>query len=212
MHISEGVLSPPVLLTGACLAAGGLALGLKKTDYDRLPEAAVLAAAFFVASLVHLPIGPAAVHLVLPGICGILLGWSAFPAIFIGLSLQAILFQYGGLVVLGVNTAIMAGPAVLFGLAAAGMVARDNPAIRYAAEFICGAGSVLMSGTLAALALAASDKAFDWAALAVVAAHLPIMAAEGALTIIIVEFVRKVRPEMLRRPPRTSTAAPVSEA
>ena len=35
MHISEGVLSAPVLATGAVLAAAGVAVGLKKMDYER---------------------------------------------------------------------------------------------------------------------------------------------------------------------------------
>ena len=56
MHISEGVLSAPVLVTGAALAAAGISVGLKKMDYEKIPEAAVLSAAFFVASLIHVPI------------------------------------------------------------------------------------------------------------------------------------------------------------
>ena len=57
MHISEGVLSTPVLLSGAALTVVGTAIGLKKMDYDRIPQVAVLSAAFFVASLIHVPIG-----------------------------------------------------------------------------------------------------------------------------------------------------------
>ncbi len=44
---------------------------------------------------------------------GLLLGWPAFPAILVGLFLQALLFQFGGLTVLGVNTFNVAVPAVL---------------------------------------------------------------------------------------------------
>ena len=36
MHISEGILSGPVLISGAALAAAGTAVGLKKLDYDRI--------------------------------------------------------------------------------------------------------------------------------------------------------------------------------
>ncbi len=38
MYISEGVLSAPVFMTGAVLAAGGVALGLKKMDYENIPR------------------------------------------------------------------------------------------------------------------------------------------------------------------------------
>ena len=39
MHISEGVLSGPVLISGGALAAAGTAFGLKKLDYDRISRA-----------------------------------------------------------------------------------------------------------------------------------------------------------------------------
>ncbi len=113
MHISEGVLSTPVLISGAALAVAGTTIGLKKMDYERIPQVAVLSAAFFIASLLHVPIGPSSVHLILNGLMGLLLGWVAFPAILVGLLLQAILFQYGGLTSLGVNTVTMALPAVI---------------------------------------------------------------------------------------------------
>ena len=47
--------------------------------------------AIFVASLVHVPVGPSSMHLVLNGLLGLLLGWAAFPAILVGLLLQAVL-------------------------------------------------------------------------------------------------------------------------
>ena len=52
-------------------------------------------------------------HLVLNGLLGALLGFVAFPAITVALLLQALLFQYGGILVLGVNTATMALPPIL---------------------------------------------------------------------------------------------------
>ena len=112
MHISEGVLSGPVLISGIVLAATCTAIGLKKLDYDRIPRAAILSASFFVASLIHVPVGPSSVHLILNGIVGLILGWGAFPVILVALTLQAMLFQFGGITTLGVNTMIMALPAV----------------------------------------------------------------------------------------------------
>ena len=99
MHISEGVLSGPVLAGGWALATVGTTLGLKRLDYDRLMTVAILSAAFFVASLIHVPIGPVSAHLILNGLLGAILGLAAFPAICVALLLQAVLFQYGGLVV-----------------------------------------------------------------------------------------------------------------
>src|SRR4030042_7022817 len=113
MHISEGVLSAPVLITGAILSVVGVAIGLRKMSYDKIPQVAVLSSAFFIASLIHVPVGPSAAHLVLNGFLGILLGWMAFPSILVALSLQALLFQFGGFTPLGVNTVNMAPPAII---------------------------------------------------------------------------------------------------
>jgi cobalt/nickel transport system permease protein len=47
------------------------------------------------------------------------------------------------------------------------------------------------------LALVLTNKAFEWAALTVVLAHGPVMLVEGMITVFILEFLRKVRPEMI---------------
>lgn len=197
MHISEGVLSAPVLAAGTAFTVGGLFIGLKKMDNEKLPEVAVLASVFFVASIIHVPLGPSSVHLILPGVCGILLGWMAFPAIFVGLTLQALLFQYGGLTTLGVNTFIMAAPAVMVGALLRGPARATNPMARISAQWSCGALSVFFSGGLAALALIMTNGAFQWAAFSVILFHIPIMIIEGIITVFILEFLRKVRPEMI---------------
>lgn len=200
MHISEGVLTAPLLGAGGALTVVGLAIGLRKMDYEKLPEVAVLSAVFFVASLIHVPIGPSAAHLILNGLCGILLGWLAFPAIFVGLALQGVLFEFGGLTTLGINTFNMALPAVALGLACRNFVMSSSPAARTVAEFIAGAGAVLLAGLFVALTLVlALGEPMEAAAKLIVLAHIPIMIIEGLITIFVVEFIRKTRPEMLTR-------------
>jgi cobalt/nickel transport system permease protein len=51
-----------------------------------------------------------------------------------------------------------------------------------------------------ALSLIATGESFNAAAKLIVAAHVPVMIIEGILTIFIVEFVKRVRPEMLQGP------------
>ncbi len=197
MHISEGVLGAPVLAAGAVLAIAGVGIGLRKMDYEKLPQVAVLASAFFVATLIHVPIGPSAAHLVLNGLCGVILGWMAFPAILVGLTLQALLFQFGGLTALGVNTFNMAFPAVVVGYLCGRFLASPNPAVRGTAEFLAGSGAVLLSGLLVGACLVATGESFVSAAKVIVLAHVPIMVVEGIITIFIVEFLRRIKPEML---------------
>lgn len=91
MHIAEGVLSAPVLITGAVVAAAGVAYGLKKIPANHFMLAGLLGAAFFVASLIHVPIGFSSAHLILNGLLGVVLGWAAFPGDFRGFTLTSCL-------------------------------------------------------------------------------------------------------------------------
>lgn len=197
MHISEGILSAPVLISGAALTVAGTAVGLKKLDYDRIPQVAILSAGFFVACLVHVPIGPASAHLILNGLMGLFLGWVAFPAILVGLILQAVLFQFGGLTSLGVNTLNMALPAVIsFGAFRAG-IRSENMTLSMVTSFLCGSGAVLLGSLMLAASLVFTGEHFLVVARIVVIAHLPVMMIEGLITALCVRFLRRVKPEVL---------------
>lgn len=196
MHISEGILSGPVLCGGITIAAIGTAVGLKQLDYDRIARAGVLSAAFFVSSLVQIPVGPANVHLVLNGLVGLFLGWGAFPVILTALILQALFFQFGGITTLGVNTAIMAVPAVgvryLFG-----RLIWKKSVTGHIAGFLCGFVAVIMGTVLIATALLFTGAEFFEITAILVAAHLPVMVIEGVVTLFAVGFIKKVQPALL---------------
>lgn len=196
MHISEGILSGPVLVSGYALAAAGTAVGLKKLDYDRIARTGILSAAFFVASLIHVPAGPSSVHLILNGIVGLLLGWCAFPAILIALLLQAVFFQFGGLTSLGVNTMIMALPAVVCYYLFSPLV-KKNQAITIIAAFGCGFLSVFFSAVILGAALMFTEKNFLEISLLVIMANLPVMIIEGVVTVFCVLFLKKVQPSLM---------------
>jgi len=196
MHISEGILSAPVLTGGAVLASAGTAIGLKKLDYDRIMSVSLLSATFFVASLIHVPLGPGSVHLLLSGLLGIILGWSAFPAIVVALLLQALFFQYGGIIVLGVNALVIAGPAVLCGLLLRPWLQKSAKQ-RAIAAFLAGFYSIFLSAILMALALYLSDRGFLKVAELVLLSHLPVMLIEGIITLFVVNFLARVQPEIL---------------
>ncbi len=196
MHISEGVLSGPVLLGSGAATIIGTAIGLRKVNHERLMTVALLASAFFVASLIHIPLGPGSVHLLLTGLTGLILGWSAFPAILVALLLQALFFQYGGLLVLGTNTFNMAAPAVACGLILRPWLKRTKSS-RTTATFLAGFCSIFFSALLTALSLRLSDTGLSQAAKILVLSHLPIMLIEGGITLFIVEFLLRVQPDIL---------------
>ena len=196
MHISEGILTAGPLLSGGALCAAGTAIGLKGLDYDRMAEAGLLGAGFFIASLIHVPLGPGSVHLILNGIVGLLLGWGAFPVILTALFLQAIFFQFGGLTTLGVNTFIMAAPAVLCRCLLMRFIKKGGFATK-AAAFSCGFMAVFLAAIIAAFFLVFSQEEFLSVARLLVIAHIPVMVIEGLFTLFMVLFLARVSPGFL---------------
>ncbi len=197
MHISEGILPTTILAAGGLIALTGTVIGLMKMEQEQVPRVGIMTAAFFVASLIHVPLGPSSVHLVLNGLVGVLLGWACFPAILVALLLQALFFQFGGLSVLGVNTVIMALPALMAYFLCQPLINSKTAYLQSIASFFAGFGAVLGAGILVAVCLALSGKAFLPAAKVVLIAHIPIMVIEGIITLFIVQFLHKVKPEMI---------------
>jgi cobalt/nickel transport system permease protein len=63
VHISDGILSLPVLAAGWAITIALLAVAIwwskKKGNLEEeIPKLSVMTAAFFVASLIHIPVGP----------------------------------------------------------------------------------------------------------------------------------------------------------
>lgn len=197
MHIADGVISAPVIAGASVVSVAGLALGVRALVPERIPVVAVLSATFFVASLIHINIGPSSVHLIMNGLIGVLLGWAAFPAMFVGLLLQSILFGFGGVTVLGLNLFNIALPGLVCGLLARRVVNRASPALVAVAGGLAGATAVGLTALLVAVSLGLSGREFIPAARIVVLAHLPVMAIEGAVTAAAVLLILRVRPDML---------------
>lgn len=202
MHIADGVLSAPVLAAGGVLTVAGLAVGLKKMEDEDIPRVALLTAAFFVASVIHIPLGPASAHLVLNGVLGLILGWKAVPAIFVALILQSVIFRYGGLTSLGVNTVIMAAPALVVRAAFGGPIRRTrNRAVVLSSGFGAGMGGVLMGALLAAVALALTGRGWYGVAGMFLVAHVPVMLLEGVVTAALIHYIWRLKPELLNGEP-----------
>ena len=196
MHIVDGALSAPVIVVGSALAVVGIGIGLRQMPMETIPAAGVLSATFFVASLVHVPIGPSSVHLIVNGLAGLVLGWAAFPALFVGLLLQAVFFGFGGLTVLGVNTFNIALPAVIVYYVCRPGIVGGSPRAAALWGALGGALAIALTTVLVGLALAFSGEEFVPAAKLVFFAHIPVMAIEAALTGAAVFLARRVKPEL----------------
>jgi len=199
VHISDGVLSPQVWVSGYVIT-GALATYIlaKKTDISEIPKLSVITAAVFVASLIHIPVGPTSVHLILSGLAGITLGLSAFPAILVALILQAFLFQHGGITTIGINTVNMGLPA----LAAYGVFligTRTNIKGKYTIfGGLAGGIAIALGIALLSLCLLSTGEYLEYVVPYVVVAHLPVVAIEAVVVGAFAGFMVGVRPQLLK--------------
>lgn len=197
MHISDGVLTAPLLIAGGILGLAGVAVGLAGTPPRAVPKVAMVAAVFFAASLVHVPVGPVHMHLVLIGLAGLLLGRSLPPAVLVALVFQAVLFGFGGLTTLGVNTCIMSLPGIAVYYLLHGLVSGPDQRLALVAGFGAGFTAIVLAAAMLMFVLLATGQAFAATAKVVFFAHLPLALVEGLLTMFAVAFLRKVRPILL---------------
>lgn len=199
MHISDGVLSTPVWIGGYVVSAAIIAITTKKTQPEDIPKTAVMTSVFFVASLIHVPIGPTSVHLILNGLIGMVLGPLAFVSIFLGLALQAALFQHGGITSIGANSLMMGLPALL-----AYRVFDLHKKFYFKSSVtifgtLAGASGIFLGSVLLALFLVTTGSEFIGMAKVALLAHLPVIVVEATITGFVASFIMKVKPELLER-------------
>ena len=192
MHISEGVLSAPVLLAGWAVTAPAVAAILWRVKQAEIPRIACFSALFFVASFVHLPVGVSSMHLMLSGLVGAFLGSRAILAIFVALFLQGVFFGFGGLSVLGVNTAVIGFPAVLGGLFAAAAKAQElKMRMQKIYLFLAGFVPIVCSMLLLDLVLFISGREFFAIATLISLEGAILAVLEGIITLFALSFIVK---------------------
>jgi len=192
VHISEGVLSAPVLLAGWAVTAPAVAAILWRVRQSEIPRIACFSALFFVASFVHLPLGVSSMHLMLSGLVGAFLGSRAILAIFVALFLQGVFFGFGGLSVLGVNTAVIGFPAVLGGLFAAAAKAQELKArTQKIYLFLAGFVPIVCSMLLLDLVLFISGREFFAIATLISLEGAILAVLEGIITLFALSFIAK---------------------
>ncbi|WP_462272246.1 cobalt transporter CbiM [Methanohalophilus sp.] len=200
MHISDGVLSTTVITGGwvITIVIAILSFWWRYREVDvveEIPKFSVMTAAFFVASLIHIPLGPTSVHLIFNGLVGVILGPLAYVAMLVGLTLQAFLFQHGGVTTIGVNTMNVGIPALLcFYIFKKGINYGFSEKIMGG---ISGALAVFFTTILLSISLLTTGEEFLGVAGVAAAAHFPVMIIEGIVTASVVTYLAKVKPELL---------------
>jgi cobalamin biosynthesis protein CbiM len=204
VHISDGnVLTPGWLVGGYLLAVILMVFGSWRIQDEEIPRVALLTSAFFVVSMIHVPVPglPTSAHLLLNGLLGVVLGRRAALAIPIGLFLQAVLLQHGGVTTLGVNSCVMTLPALLaWQVFLMLQCLPDRVKMpNFVIGMVVGGSAVLATVFLHCLALLWGGTS-DWRSLIVLTLipHLIIAAVEGVVLGFTVRFLARVKPDMLR--------------
>jgi len=200
MHIADGIVSGEVSLAAGIGTAIATAYILKKIKSSDIPKISVMTAAFFSASLIHVKIGVTSSHLMLSGLMGAVLGPASFPAIVVALVLQAVMFQHGGITAIGVNSISMGAPAILgYLFYLFSKVDKGSRKIVKNILLFCGGFiPIIVSGILMFLFLYFSATEYLESAKIAAFIQLPLGVVEGIITIFAINFIEKVKPELLK--------------
>ncbi|MGP2657204.1 cobalt transporter CbiM [Malaciobacter sp. WC5094] len=196
MHISDGVLSIEVASSLGFASLGLCAYSIKKLKSEDISLLAAMSALFFIASFIHIPLGPTQIHLLLVGVIGLFLGEAVFLCIAIALLLQALLLGYGGLSSLGVNIIIMALPAYLvFLINKIPLFKKLNEKVRF---FFYGSLGILFSVLFLALVLYFAKDEYLIASYSLIFANIPAIILEGLISLFLLLYIKKSIPKLLK--------------
>ncbi|MEZ4860785.1 MAG: energy-coupling factor ABC transporter permease [Caldilineaceae bacterium] len=217
MHIPDGFLSTPVALVGWLVAAAVIAYALRQTREQlgerQIPLLGVLAAFIFAAQAINFPVaGGTSGHLLGGALAAIILGpWAAVLVMTCVIALQGLLFQDGGLLVMGWNIMNMGVVTAFTGYLVYRLVKRimgDSRPSLITAGIIGAWLSVEVGATATAIQLATSGTSPLAVALpAMVGVHALIGIGEALITVGALLLIARTRPDFLERGAQAGGAA-----
>ncbi len=213
MHMPDGFLSLSVSLMTWIISGVLIATALKKVQVEyqerAVPLMGVSAAFIFAAQMINFPIlGGTSGHLLGGTLAGVLLGpWAGSLVMTVVFTVQALVFQDGGVTVLGANVLNMGLIGTFFGYylyknirRALGFDQWRSTAIAIA---IASWVSVVAASLLCALELSLSGTvAWQVAFIAMGFWHIWIGIGEALITVIAIRYIWQVRPDLLYDPPK----------
>jgi len=209
MHIPDGFLSVPVSLVCWVVSIAVIAVALRQTSHTlgerQVPLMGVLAAAIFAGQMLNFSVtGGTSGHLLGAALATILLGpWPAVLVMTTVVSVQAILFQDGGLLALGANIFNMAVIGVFVSYAVYTLLQRALGGKQwglYVSGFAAAWLSIVIASLACALELALSGTSpANIAVPAMAAIHAMIGLGEGLITVGALALIAAARPDLLNR-------------
>ncbi|MBT3219962.1 MAG: energy-coupling factor ABC transporter permease [Proteobacteria bacterium] len=205
MHLPDGFLSPPVwgALGLVAVATLGVCVVRVRRDMpeDMVPRMGMLGAFVFAAQMVNIPVAAGTSGHLLGGVLvASLLGAEAATLVMASVFvIQCLLFQDGGMLAMGANIVNMGLTGTIGGfLLMCAALRVVKPRYRDLAVFGAAWFTVVATSALVSLELTASGVVpLVPSLVAMVSIHAVIGLIEGAVTVGVIRFLERVRPEVL---------------
>jgi cobalt/nickel transport system permease protein len=207
LHIPDGFLNTATSAVTWAASAGGVSYAVRRVrrelDERQIPLLGVTAAFIFAAQMLNFTvIGGTSGHLLGGALAAILVGpWAGMLVLTSVLTVQALLFQDGGLLALGANIFNMAIVGVLLAWVVYTGLRRllgNKTWATIVSGFAAAWLSVVIASLVAAVELAVSGASpwhVVWPAMGGV--HALIGIGEGLITVAVLGFLRATRPDLL---------------
>ena len=204
LHVPDGFLNIPISVICWVVTLIVLYFAVKQAQHDfderLVPLAGIMAAFIFAGQMLNFPVaGGTSGHLIGATLAFIVLGpWVGTLAMTAVISLQALIFQDGGLVVMGANIMIMGIVPGFVGYGVFQMVKNQSRGVKLGATAVAAWASVMMAALVTAFLLGFSGTtALGVAIPAMLGVHALIGIGEALITVAALSFIMQTRPQLL---------------
>ncbi len=204
LHIPDGFLSLPIALLCWVLAIILLAVAIRQTQDTlgerQIPLMGIMAAFIFAAQMINFPVaGGTSGHLLGGALAAIVLGpWAGMLVMASVIAVQALLFQDGGLLVMGANILNMGMLTALVGYGLYRGVTGQGRGTRLAMAGVAAWLSVMAAALATSLQLWLSGtSALRIVVPTMLGVHAVIGIGEALITVAALAFIMQTRPDLL---------------
>jgi cobalt/nickel transport system permease protein len=204
LHIPDGFLSLTVAITCWLITVATLSIAIRRTNKSlgerQIPLMGVMAAFIFAAQMINFPVaGGTSGHLLGGALAAILLGpWAAMLVMTAVIAVQGLLFQDGGLIVMGANILNMGLLTAAIGYGLYRSVLGQSRVVKLSVAGLAAWLSVMAGalGTAMQLWLSGTAK-LQIVVPAMLGVHALIGIGEAFITVTALAFIQQTRPDLM---------------
>jgi len=204
LHIPDGFLSFVVSFVCWVITAATLSIAISRTNKSlgekQVPLMGIMAAFIFAAQMINFPVaGGTSGHLLGGALAAIVLGpWAAMLVMTAVIAVQALLFQDGGLLVMGANILNMGLLTAALGYGLYRSVVKGSYTTKLTVAGVAAWLSVMAGALATSLQLWLSGTSnLQTVVLAMLGVHSVIGIGEALITVAALGFVLRTRPDLL---------------